>query len=98
MKSSAEKAIFWTLYIFIAAFSLSGTLLRDPENAHIMLIVFIGSLIVWYFILKFIFWVIRRLCPVFIELLKAIARIPETLWKFTLDRVREFGKALRNED
>ena len=93
MKSSAEKAIFWTLYILISIFSFFGSL----QNPAMMPIIFGGSLVIWYFILKGIFWVIRRLCRVFPVLLGHLTRIPKALWKFTLDRVREFGKALRDE-
>ena len=92
-----EKIIFWTLYVYISMALFFGTWNR--ENPLIGIITFLVGLIVWYFILKGIFWVIRRLLrPIFIRILKAIARIPKVLWQFTLNRVREFGKALRDED
>ena len=93
MKSSTEKTIFWVLYLFIVVFAFFGSL----QNPVMMPIIFFGSLIVWYFILKGIFWVIRRLCRVFPVLLTHITQIPKTLWEFTLNRVREFGRALRDE-
>lgn len=96
MKSSTQRTIFWILYSLLAALSLLGSL--QSESPLITLISTIVGLILWYFILKLIFWVIRQLCPVFSVLLKFIALIPKALWKFTLDRIREFGKALRDED
>ena len=59
MKSSVERTIFWILYIFIAVLSLMGS--WNPLNPYIMIITFVGSLIVWYLILKLIFWVVRKL-------------------------------------
>ena len=93
MNSSTERTIFWILYLLIVVFSFFGSL----QNPVMMPIIFGGSLIVWYFILKGIFWVIRRLCRIFPVLLTYTTRIPKALWKFTLNRVREFGKALRDE-
>ena len=84
-----EKTIFWILYLFIAVFAFFGSL-QHP----LMPIIFVGSLVVWYFILKGIFWVIRR-CYRILSI--HISRIPKTLWQFILNRVREFGKAFRNE-
>ena len=59
MKSRAERIAFVICYIIIAVLSLIGSGIHI--NPFIGLIIFTGSLIVWYFILKGIFWVVRKL-------------------------------------
>ena len=103
IKSSAEKVLFGFLYSFIALFSLIGS--NIPTTGYIGIIIFFGSLVVWYFILKFIFWighqVIGLSCYVFLRLSRYVfpflLKIPKALWNFILNRVRELGKAIRNE-
>ncbi len=59
MNTPTSKIVFTCLYINIVIFSLIGA--WNPENPYIMLIVFAGSLVFWYFILRLIFYVIGRI-------------------------------------
>lgn len=96
MKSHKKKiikmAVFWYLYTGVVIASIVEA--WNPLNPYIMLIVIIGSLIIWYFILKFIFWIVPQLLT---EVYKILSFLLKSLWNFTLNRVREFGKAFRNE-
>ena len=60
MKLSAERTVFWILYFIIVVSSLLVALSRPPEEIYIIFIVFVGSLIVWYFILNLIFLIVRK--------------------------------------
>ena len=94
-RSNAERIAFVILYILIAMFSFGGAWATwIPYSPIHFLITFVVSLIVWYFILRFIVWLTLKVIPGFIHLFK----IPNILWKVILNRVREFGKALRNEN
>ena len=94
MKSSIEKTIFWVLYCFYGIMLVAAWIHDGPENPYIGLIFAAASMIVWYLFLKAIFWIIRRCWRV---LSVYIPRIPKTLWTFTLNRVRELGRAFRDE-
>lgn len=68
-KSCAERITFTILYMIIVVLSFFGSLNTYFEsspynpmyNPMLGMITFAGSLIVWYFILKFIFWIIRKI-------------------------------------
>ncbi len=60
MKSSTEKAIFGIIYALMASFGIIGA--WNPENPLLSLLRIFLGLIVWYPILKGIFWIIRQLC------------------------------------
>ncbi len=88
-KTLFRKILFWILYCYIGLAIVASLLNR--ENPLTGLMIAIPSIIVLYFILKAIFWAIPRVWQVLFRL------IPKTLWKFTLDRVRELGKAIRDD-
>lgn len=97
MKSHTKKvikmALFWYLYVCIVLASIAGA--WNPQNPLIMLIVIAGSLLIWYIILKLLFWIVPQLVVILYEVLLFLLK---GLWNFILNRVREFGKALRNEN